>query len=293
EDVSYEERDCEGGKFATVEVTDKPVDEALREAMPKVMKYVGGTNDKGIGMGMTVPISFAVFPDKDGSLQKKLKVWFRIPNAFQSSPPVPSDNSIKIEERDSITVYSMSPPSYPSRSDAILTSSSTSVWPESSSPPVCAFLSIRTAAVFITSYLNPLKHRTDPTTYPCCSALVVGLGLRLPWAHVELGTKPDRVLKWSLLLGSSVRAGIFVMVIITSIKKRCSTHLVSSFLISGIRGMQFGGYAKEADYVARAAQLRTALEGTASYKSDIYFCTGYDPPMKPYGRRNEIWLVKT
>lgn len=46
-DISYEERACEGGKFATVEVTDKPVDEALREAMPKVMKYVGGTNDKG------------------------------------------------------------------------------------------------------------------------------------------------------------------------------------------------------------------------------------------------------
>ena len=46
-DVFYEERACEGGKFATVEVTDKPVDEALREAMPKVMKYVGGSNDKG------------------------------------------------------------------------------------------------------------------------------------------------------------------------------------------------------------------------------------------------------
>lgn len=30
-----------------MEVTDKPVDEALREAMPKIMKYVGGTNDKG------------------------------------------------------------------------------------------------------------------------------------------------------------------------------------------------------------------------------------------------------
>lgn len=45
--------------------------------------------------------------------------------------------------------------------------------------------------------------------------------------------------------------------------------------------------------MAQAAQLRTALEGTATYRSDIYFCTGYDPPMKPYGRRNEVWLVKT
>ncbi|XP_053412011.1 heme-binding protein 1 isoform X2 [Nycticebus coucang] len=107
EEVSYEERACEGGKFATVEVSDKPVDEALREAMPKVVKYVGGTNDKGIGMGMTVPISFAVFPSEDGSLQKKLKVWFRIPNEYQSDPPVPSDQSVKIEEREGITVYSI------------------------------------------------------------------------------------------------------------------------------------------------------------------------------------------
>ncbi|XP_007515840.1 heme-binding protein 1 [Erinaceus europaeus] len=162
-EISYEERTCEGGRFATVEVTDKPVDEALREAMPKVMKYVGGSNVKGIGMGMTVPISFAVFPAQDGSLQKKLKVWFRIPNQFQSDPPTPSDDSIHIEERDSITVYSM----------------------------------------------------------------------------------------------------------------------------------QFGGYAKEVDYMAQAARLRAALEGTATYLSDVYFCTGYDPPMKPYGRRNEVWLVKT
>ncbi|KAK2101321.1 hypothetical protein P7K49_018987 [Saguinus oedipus] len=56
---------------------------------------------------------------------------------------------------------------------------------------------------------------------------------------------------------------------------------------------QFGGYAKEADYVAHASRLRAALEGTAAYRGDIYFCTGYDPPMKPYGRRNEIWLLKT
>lgn len=56
---------------------------------------------------------------------------------------------------------------------------------------------------------------------------------------------------------------------------------------------QFGGYAKEADYIAHATQLRAALEGKATCRGDVYFCTGYDPPMKPYGRRNEVWLVKT
>ncbi|XP_074125231.1 heme-binding protein 1 [Sminthopsis crassicaudata] len=162
EELTYEERDCEGGKFATVEVTEKPLDEALKEAMPKILKYVGGLNDKGVGMGMTSPISFAVFPHEDGTLQKKIKVWFRIPNQFQADTPIPNDKSIGLEERENITVYST----------------------------------------------------------------------------------------------------------------------------------QFGGYAKEADYVSQAAQLRSVLEGTANYQTDFYFCAGYDPPMKPYGRRNEVWLVK-
>lgn len=32
------------------------------------MKYVGGTNDKGIGMWVTVPVFFAMFPIEEGSL---------------------------------------------------------------------------------------------------------------------------------------------------------------------------------------------------------------------------------
>lgn len=55
---------------------------------------------------------------------------------------------------------------------------------------------------------------------------------------------------------------------------------------------QFGGYAKEADYVSYAAKLKAALGSDAAYRKDFYLCNGYDPPMKPYGRRNEVWFVK-
>lgn len=55
---------------------------------------------------------------------------------------------------------------------------------------------------------------------------------------------------------------------------------------------QFGGYAKEADYVSYAAKLKGALGSDAAYRKDFYLCNGYDPPMKPYGRRNEVWFVK-
>lgn len=47
DDVAYEEREYDGGKFATVELTGKPFDEALHEAALKLLKYVGGSNDQG------------------------------------------------------------------------------------------------------------------------------------------------------------------------------------------------------------------------------------------------------
>ncbi|NWH66666.1 HEBP1 protein, partial [Geococcyx californianus] len=116
----------------------------------------------GVGMGMTAPVSITAFPAEDGSLQQKVKVSLRIPSPFQDNPPCPSDESIKIEERQGMTIYST----------------------------------------------------------------------------------------------------------------------------------QFGGYAKEADYTSYAAKLKSALGNEAAYRKDFYLCNGYDPPMKPYGRRNEVWFVK-
>uniref|UniRef100_A0A8C0AYY0 Heme-binding protein 1 n=1 Tax=Buteo japonicus TaxID=224669 RepID=A0A8C0AYY0_9AVES len=106
EQVGYEERACEGGRFAAVEVSGKPFDEASKEGVLKLLKYVGGTNDKGVGMGMTAPVSITAFPAEDGSLQQKVKVSLRIPSQFQANPPCPSDESIKIEERQGMTIYS-------------------------------------------------------------------------------------------------------------------------------------------------------------------------------------------
>ncbi|XP_030404288.1 heme-binding protein 1-like isoform X3 [Gopherus evgoodei] len=57
------------------------------------------------------------------------------------------------------------------------------------------------------------------------------------------------------------------------------------------RARQFGGYAKEEDYVNYAAKLRSALGSEAAYRKDFYLCNGYDPPMKPYWRCNEVWFV--
>ncbi|XP_013907721.1 PREDICTED: heme-binding protein 1 [Thamnophis sirtalis] len=162
DDVAYEERTYEGGMFASVELSGKPFDEALREAVLKLLKYVGGSNNQGAGMGMMAPVCSTVYPAEDGSLQQKVKVLLRIPSQFQDNPPSPSDESIRVEKREEMVVYST----------------------------------------------------------------------------------------------------------------------------------LFGGYAKEIDYVNNAAKLTSALGNEASFHKDFYFCNGYDPPMKPYGRRNEVWLLK-
>lgn len=57
-------------------------------------------------MGMMAPVCTMVFPGPDGSLQQKVKVLLRIPSQFQANPPLPSDESIQIEDRERMTVYS-------------------------------------------------------------------------------------------------------------------------------------------------------------------------------------------
>uniref|UniRef100_A0A3B3YVY1 Heme-binding protein 1 n=1 Tax=Poecilia mexicana TaxID=48701 RepID=A0A3B3YVY1_9TELE len=54
----------------------------------------------------------------------------------------------------------------------------------------------------------------------------------------------------------------------------------------------FGGFAGESEYRAEAARLTRALGETTPFQRKQYFCCSYDPPLKPYGRRNEVWLLQ-
>lgn len=60
----------------------------------------------GAGMGMMAPVCSTVFPAEDGLLQHKVKVLLRIPSQFQDNPPSPSDESIRVEKREEMVVYS-------------------------------------------------------------------------------------------------------------------------------------------------------------------------------------------
>ncbi|XP_038639828.1 heme-binding protein 1-like [Scyliorhinus canicula] len=162
EELTFEERKYEAGNYASVTLSGKPFDESSGEGALKLLKYVGGSNEQGVQLGMTSPVSMIVQPGEGNSLQPKVEVQIRIPSKFQENVPKPTDESIEIKHQAGFTVYST----------------------------------------------------------------------------------------------------------------------------------QFGGYAKEANWVEHAAKLRGALGDTMSYHRDFYVCAGYDPPMKPIGRKNEVWFLK-
>ncbi|XP_013868394.1 heme-binding protein 1 [Austrofundulus limnaeus] len=56
--------------------------------------------------------------------------------------------------------------------------------------------------------------------------------------------------------------------------------------------LQFGGFAGESEYRAEALRLTRTLGETAPYQRKQFFCCSFDPPLKPYGRRNEVWFLQ-
>ncbi|KAL4658022.1 heme-binding protein 1-like [Arapaima gigas] len=59
-----------------------------------------------------------------------------------------------------------------------------------------------------------------------------------------------------------------------------------------VYALQFGGFAGEYEYRIEASRLTRILGETAPYQRKQYFCCSYDPPIKPYGRRNEVWFIQ-
>ncbi|XP_068606554.1 heme-binding protein 1-like [Brachionichthys hirsutus] len=59
-----------------------------------------------------------------------------------------------------------------------------------------------------------------------------------------------------------------------------------------VYALQFGGFAGDSEYRAEALRLTRTLGETAPFQRKQYFCCSYDLPLKPYGRRNEVWFLQ-
>lgn len=62
--------------------------------------------------------------------------------------------------------------------------------------------------------------------------------------------------------------------------------------VTSVLHRQFRGFAGESEYRAEASRLTRTLGETAPYQRKQYFCCSYDPPLKPYGRCNEVWFLQ-
>uniref|UniRef100_A0A2L2Y5V6 Heme-binding protein 1 n=1 Tax=Parasteatoda tepidariorum TaxID=114398 RepID=A0A2L2Y5V6_PARTP len=54
----------------------------------------------------------------------------------------------------------------------------------------------------------------------------------------------------------------------------------------------FGGMAKDADWKKEFETLKSKIENPDDVDLSEYHRAGYDPPFKPFNRRNEVWIVK-
>ncbi|XP_008328543.1 heme-binding protein 1 [Cynoglossus semilaevis] len=59
-----------------------------------------------------------------------------------------------------------------------------------------------------------------------------------------------------------------------------------------VYALQFGGFAGENEYRAEALRLTRTLGESAPFQRKQYFCCTFDPPIKPYARRNEVWFLQ-
>uniref|UniRef100_A0A8C3APK9 Heme-binding protein 1 n=1 Tax=Cyclopterus lumpus TaxID=8103 RepID=A0A8C3APK9_CYCLU len=103
----FEVRRYDGAKYAVASSEGRSFDQVTGELVRKLLMYIGGSNDQGVGMGTAAPIIVTVYPRNDGVLSRRLVVAIRIPSSYQLSPPTPTDSAIGIEERPGMTVYTL------------------------------------------------------------------------------------------------------------------------------------------------------------------------------------------
>ncbi|XP_043939480.1 heme-binding protein 2-like [Protopterus annectens] len=69
----------------------------------RLFRYIQGKNEGGVKINMTAPVITKV--SEDASRQKKSKMYFLLPAAYQDTPPVPTDSDVFIENFPPLTVF--------------------------------------------------------------------------------------------------------------------------------------------------------------------------------------------
>ncbi|XP_045624415.1 heme-binding protein 1 [Procambarus clarkii] len=95
---TYEVRVYEQTKWVCSEViVAKPHPKDAMKMFWALYHYISGENSKGLEMNMTAPVTL-LDEEYEGS-QKRCQTCFYLPAAHQQDPPMPSDQSVYIEDR--------------------------------------------------------------------------------------------------------------------------------------------------------------------------------------------------
>ncbi|KAK7084288.1 Heme-binding protein 2 [Halocaridina rubra] len=101
----YEERLYPARKWACTKMKGMDQSSLISPMFRKLFNYISGKNEPNIRIDMTSPVTTYVEPSAGPTCESTFTMGFLVPEEHQNLPPPPSDKSIFIEERPTLTVY--------------------------------------------------------------------------------------------------------------------------------------------------------------------------------------------
>merc|ERR550517_607280 len=96
---TWEEREFPARKWISVDGVSEGPNEAGMKYFNRLFNYIDGQNADGQKIDMTAPVSFKIHRETGN-----FTMSFFIPEKYQSSPPLPKDKDLYIEERPAMRV---------------------------------------------------------------------------------------------------------------------------------------------------------------------------------------------
>ncbi|KAK3103183.1 hypothetical protein FSP39_017085 [Pinctada imbricata] len=103
-DKGYEERHYKQEKWVSTKVVGMLHEKARSTGFRRLFNYIQGTNEKGMKIDMTTPVTTKIEPGAGPNCESTFTVSFYIPPTHQEAPPKPSDPEVFIEDRQAMTV---------------------------------------------------------------------------------------------------------------------------------------------------------------------------------------------
>mmetsp|Transcript_11538 Transcript_11538/g.32730 ORF Transcript_11538/g.32730 Transcript_11538/m.32730 type:complete len:558 (-) Transcript_11538:66-1739(-) len=92
-------------KWASVSVKGVSYDKAVYTGFMKLFDYISGANESKQKIPMTAPVRVRLVPAAGPTCENEFIVSFFVPFDFQESTPLPTDESVFIEQQGPFTVY--------------------------------------------------------------------------------------------------------------------------------------------------------------------------------------------